>query len=109
MWRMMQLDKPDDFVVATGETHTVREFVELAFSYAGLDWKKHIEIDPRYFRPTEVDILQGDFSKAHRQLGWEPKVKFQELVTLMADADIQLLEEELNGRRRAHLAVGGSE
>jgi GDPmannose 4,6-dehydratase len=109
MWRMMQLDEPDDFVVATGETHTVREFVELAFSYVGLDWNKHVEIDPCYFRPTEVDILQGDYSKAHRQLGWEPKVKFQELVTLMVDADIHLFEEELGGRRQTHLAVGGLE
>ncbi len=101
MWRMMQLDKPDDFVVATGETHTVREFVELAFGHAGLDWKKYVEIDARYYRPTEVDILLGDYSKARDRLGWEPTVKFQELVRLMVEADIRLLEEELNGRRQA--------
>lgn len=109
MWRMMQLDEPDDFVVATGETHTVREFVELAFSCVGLDWKKHVEIDPRYFRPTEVELLQGDYSKAQERLGWEPKVRFHELVKLMVDADIQLLEDESNGRPRTQLAVGGSE
>jgi GDPmannose 4,6-dehydratase len=98
MWRMMQLDKPDDFVVATGETHTVREFVEGAFHHVGLDWRKWVEIDPRYFRPTEVDILQGDASKARRILDWEPKVKFEQLVRLMVDADRQLLQDQLQGR-----------
>jgi GDPmannose 4,6-dehydratase len=97
MWRMMQLDEPDDFVVATGETHTVREFVELAFDHAGLDWKKWVEIDSRYFRPTEVDLLQGDYSKARRILAWEPKVKFVQLVRLMVDADVHLLREQLDG------------
>lgn len=98
MWRMMQLDEPDDFVVATGETHTVREFVQSAFDYAGLDWEKWVEIDPRYFRPAEVDILQGDSSKARRVLGWEPKVKFKQLVRLMVDADLQSLQDQLHGR-----------
>lgn len=98
MWRMLQLSEPDDFVVATGETHTVREFVECAFRHAGLDWEKYIEIDPRYFRPTEVDVLQGDASKAARVLGWRPRVRFEELVTLMVDADIKLLEDQLRGR-----------
>jgi GDPmannose 4,6-dehydratase len=98
MWRMMQLDEPDDFVVATGETHTVREFVKSAFEYVGLDWQKFVEIDPRYFRPTEVDILQGDASKARRVLGWAPKVKFEQLVRLMVDADLQLLQNQLDGR-----------
>lgn len=98
MWRMMQMDKPDDFVVATGETHSVREFVESAFDYAGLDWKKYVEIDLAYFRPTEVDILQGDASKAERVLGWRPKVKFQDLVQLMVDADWKLLQDQLDGR-----------
>ncbi len=98
MWRMMQLDKPDDFVVATGETHSVLEFVESAFNYAGFDWKKYVEIDPTYFRPTEVDILQGDASKAERVLGWRPKVKFHELVRLMVDADWKLLQSQLDGR-----------
>jgi GDPmannose 4,6-dehydratase len=98
MWRMMQLEQPDDFVVATGENHTVREFLESAFEHAGLDWKKYVEIDPRYFRPTEVNILQGDASKAERCFGWRPKVKFKELVKLMVDADIKLLDEQLEGR-----------
>lgn len=98
MWRMMQLDEPDDFVVATGETHSVREFVQSAFDYARLDWKKCVEIDPRYFRPTEVDILQGDASKARRVLNWEPRTKFEQLVRLMVDADVQLLQDQLQGR-----------
>jgi GDPmannose 4,6-dehydratase len=98
MWRMMQLDSPDDFVIATGETHSVREFLESAFQYAGLDPEKYVEIDPRYFRPTEVNYLQGDASKAERILGWRPKVKFHELVRLMVDADIKLIEDELSGR-----------
>ena len=100
MWLMMQLEQPDDFVVATGETHTVKEFVEIAFEHAGLDWKKYVEIDPHYFRPTEVDVLQGDYSKAAKQLGWNPRVRFHELVKLMTDADMQLLAEEMNGRKR---------
>lgn len=98
MWRMMQLDAPDDFVVATGETHTVREFVESAFEHVGRDWKKHVEIDQRYFRPTEVDILQGDITKARRVLGWEPKVTFNNLVKLMVDADTKLLNDQMEGR-----------
>jgi GDPmannose 4,6-dehydratase len=97
MWRMMQMDKPDDFVVATGETHSVREFVESAFDSAGLDWKQYVEIDPRYLRPTEVDILQGDASKAERMFGWRPKVKFHELVKVMVDADIKLLYDQMEG------------
>jgi GDPmannose 4,6-dehydratase len=106
MWRMMQLDEPDDFVVATGETHTVREFVQSAFEHVGLDWKKWVEIDPRYFRPTEVDLLLGDSSKANRVFGWKPKVKFEQLVRLMVDADMRLLQDQLEGRpaRQASLA-----
>jgi GDPmannose 4,6-dehydratase len=100
MWRMMQLESPDDFVIATGETHSVREFLETAFDYAGLNWKKYVEIDARYFRPREVDYLQGDASKAARILDWHPKVKFHELAELMVEADIKLLEDQLNG----HLA-----
>jgi GDPmannose 4,6-dehydratase len=98
MWRMMQLEEPGDFVVATGETHTVREFVETAFDHAGLDWKRNVEIDPRYFRPTEVDVLLGDASKAERELDWTPKVKFHDLVRLMVDADWKLLQDQLDGR-----------
>jgi GDPmannose 4,6-dehydratase len=106
MWRMMQLDEPDDFVIATGETHTVREFVQTAFDHVGLDWREWIEIDPRYFRPTEVDLLQGDASKARRVFGWEPKVKFEQLVRLMVDADMQALQDQLQGKsaRQASLA-----
>ncbi len=98
MWRMMQVDQPDDFVIATGETHTVREFAQTAFDYVGLDWEKYVEIDPKYFRPNEVDILQGDASKAGRVFGWRPRVRFDELVKLMVDADTRLLAGWLEGR-----------
>ena len=98
MWLMLQQDKPDDYVVATNETHSVREFLEIAFGHAGLNWQQHVEIDPRYYRPTEVDLLKGDYSKARRVLGWEPKIRFAELVKLMADADIQLLKDHREGR-----------
>jgi GDPmannose 4,6-dehydratase len=98
MWLMLQQDKPDDYVIATGETHSVREFLELAFGQANLDWKKHVEIDPRYYRPAEVDILMGDYSKAKKKLGWEPRTKFPELVKLMVQADIQLLKDHREGR-----------
>src|SRR5438034_695918 len=97
MWLMLQQEKPDDFVIATGETHSVREFLEVAFDYAGLDWKKHVEIDARYFRPAEVELLIGDYSKAKRQLGWEPKTKFVELTKLMVDADVELLRRHQQG------------
>jgi GDPmannose 4,6-dehydratase len=88
MWLMLQQPEPDDYVVATGETHSVREFVELAFSYVGLDWQKFVEIDPRYFRPTEVDELCGDATKARKRLGWRPRTTFAELVRLMVEADL---------------------
>jgi GDPmannose 4,6-dehydratase len=94
MWLMMQIDKPDDFVIATGQTHSVREFLDEAFCCLGLDWKKYVEIDKRYFRPTEVDILQGDSSKAAKILGWRPKVTFKELAKMMIDADMKLAENE---------------
>jgi GDPmannose 4,6-dehydratase len=86
-WRMLQQDEPDDYVLATGETHSVQEFLEAAFTYAGLDWHDYVKIDPRYFRPAEVDLLIGDFSKAKAKLGWEPTVRFDELVRMMVDAD----------------------
>jgi len=86
-WRMLQADEADDYVLATGETHSVKEFLEDAFTYAGLDWREYVEIDPRYFRPAEVDLLIGDYSKAKEKLGWEPTVRFQELVRMMVDAD----------------------
>ena len=88
MWRMLQQDMPDDYVVATGEMHTVREFVEAAFSLVGLDWSRYVEIDPRYFRPTEVDELCGDASKAERLLGWRARTHFSELVRVMLEADL---------------------
>ena len=94
MWLILQADAPDDFVIATGESHSVREFLDEAFSYAGLDWKNHVKIDQRYFRPAEVDILIGDPCKAKKKLGWEPKTTFRELVRLMVDADIQLVNKE---------------
>ena len=87
MWLMLQQDKPDDYVIATGETHSVRDFLEEAFSYLDLDWREYVELDPKYLRPTEVDLLVGDASKAKRVLNWEPKVTFKELVQLMVDAD----------------------
>jgi GDPmannose 4,6-dehydratase len=86
-WRMLQQDEPDDYVLATGETHSVQEFLEAAFTYAGLDWRDYVKIDPRYFRPAEVDLLIGDYSKAKEKLGWEPTVRFDELVRMMVDAD----------------------
>jgi GDPmannose 4,6-dehydratase len=98
MWLMLQQDNPDDFVIATGEAHSVRELAELAFSHAGLDWERHVEVDPRYYRPAEVDHLVGDPAKAKRILGWEATIKFADLVRLMVDADIALLEDEMSGR-----------
>jgi len=94
MWLMMQAEKSDDYVIATGETHSVREFVEEAFSYLDMDWKEYVEIDPWYCRPTEVDLLLGDASKARRELGWEPKVNFRQLVRLMIDHDMVLAKQE---------------
>jgi GDPmannose 4,6-dehydratase len=94
MWLMMQADQPDDYVIATGETHSVKEFVQEAFGYLNLDWQKHVEIDPWYYRPSEVDVLLGDASKARTQLGWEPRVKFKELVQLMIDHYLILAKGE---------------
>lgn len=98
MWLMLQQDEPDDYVISTNETHTVREFVEAAFKHAGLDWEKYVEIDSRYFRPAEVDLLIGDYSKAKEKLGWEPKVTFNELVKIMVDADEEELQKKLSGK-----------
>jgi len=97
MWLMLQADSPDDYVVATGEKHSVREAVEIAFARADLDPDKHVEIDPRYFRPAEVDALLGDAAKAREKLGWEPKVRFRELIELMVDADVAALDRQLSG------------
>lgn len=88
MWLMLQQDKPDDYVIATNETHTVQEFLEIAFGLAELDWRKHVEIDPRLFRPAEVELLLGDSSKARAKLGWQPKVGFHQLVKMMVLADL---------------------
>lgn len=97
MWLMLQAAQPNDYVIATGETHSVREFLEEAFVQAGLNWQDHVEIDPRYFRPTEVDLLIGDSSKACAALGWRPKVTFKALVKMMVDADMRDVEKELYG------------
>lgn len=97
MWLMLQQDKPGDYVIATGETHTVEEFVEAAFSHVGLDWKKYVKVDPRYFRPAEVDLLVGDASKAKKELRWTPKVKFKQLVQIMVDADVEELKKTMKG------------
>ncbi len=97
MWLILQQEEPDDYVVATGETHSVRELLEEAFSYVGLDWQKHLIIDQRYYRPAEVDFLIGDPSKAKMKLGWEAKTKFQDLVRLMVDADLE------TARKDAHM------
>jgi GDPmannose 4,6-dehydratase len=86
-WRMLQADEPDDYVLATGETHSVQDFLDEAFEYAGLDWREYVKIDDRYFRPSEVDLLIGDYSRAREKLGWEPTVRFPELVRMMVDAD----------------------
>lgn len=94
MWLMLQQDKPDDYVVATDDSHTVEEFLKEAFGYVGLDWNDHVLIDPRYFRPSEVDNLRGDSSKARRLLGWAPKVGFKQLVAMMVDSDLELAKRE---------------
>jgi GDPmannose 4,6-dehydratase len=94
MWQMLQADEPDDYVIATGESHSVRDFVEAAFQMQGMDWRQYVEIDKRYLRPTEVPYLQGDASKARRLLGWKPRVAFDELVQMMVEHDIQLAERE---------------
>ena len=98
MWIMLQQERPDDYVIATGETHTIREFLDESFGCAGIvDWKPYVEIDPRYYRPAEVELLIGDASKAQRQLGWKPKTTFKELARLMTEADIELLRQERSG------------
>jgi GDPmannose 4,6-dehydratase len=107
MWLMMQVEEADDFVVATGETHSIREFLDLSFGRLDLDWKKYVEIDPRYFRPAEVDLLLGDPTKAKEKLGWEPKVSFPELVNLMVDHDLELASvEQAMGEIRRQKAEG---
>jgi GDPmannose 4,6-dehydratase len=97
MWLMMQQDQPDDYVLATGETHSVRELLDVAFGTLDLDWQKHVEIDPRYFRPAEVDLLLGDATKAREKLGWRPRVGFQELVKMMVESDLELVKTHIYG------------
>ena len=104
MWLMLQQDAPDDYIIATGRSHTVRNFVSAAFEHASLDWREYVEIDPRYYRRAEVHDLVGDASKAKERLGWEARVDFQQLVRIMVDADIRLLDEQLAGGQR--LLVG---
>jgi len=105
MWHMLQQERPDDYVIGTGETHAVREFVEAAFAYVGLEWQKYVAIDPRYFRPTEVDVLQADATKARLTLRWEPKVTFEELIAIMVDADLEALGLQPGGRGQRILAA----
>jgi GDPmannose 4,6-dehydratase len=109
MWMMLQQDKPDDYVIGTGEAHTVREFVELAFACAELDWREYVEVDPRYFRPAEVDYLLADASKARKALGWEPTVNFNQLVRLMVEADMLELEARRRGGTEALRLAAASE
>ncbi len=99
MWLMLQQDEPEDYVVATGETHSVRELCEIAFGYLGLDYRDYVVQDPRYYRPAEVDLLVGDASKAKRKLGWEPSVSFEELIKIMVDADMENLQREMRGEK----------
>jgi GDPmannose 4,6-dehydratase len=102
MWLMLQQDVPDDYVVGTGETHTVQEFVEIAFDHVGLDWKRYVVIDPKFVRPAEVDLLLADPSKTKKQLGWQPQVNFEQLVTMMVESDLALARaESSHGRRKA--------
>lgn len=100
MWLMLQQDKPDDYVIGTGETHSVKEFLEEAFSYLNLDWEKYVEIDKKYFRPTEVENLRADFKKAKKHLNWSPQISFKELVTIMVDYDIETLGLKSPGERK---------
>ena len=102
MWLMLQQDRPDDYVVATGKTHSVREFLDEVFGHLGLDWQKHVEIDPRYCRPTEVDTLQGDAGKARKVLNWQPRVSFGELAMMMTEADMKIAQEERILRDHSH-------
>ena len=93
MWLMLQQDQPDDYVIATGQTYSVREFLALAFTYLDLDWRDYVEIDAKYYRPAEVDLLIGDSTKAKTKLGWEPKISFDDLVKEMVDAELMLDEQ----------------
>jgi GDPmannose 4,6-dehydratase len=89
MWMMLQQEKPEDYIIATGDCHTVREVLDVAFSHLDLDWQQYVKIDPRYYRPTEVDLLIGDSTKARKKLGWTPKMSFKDLITMMVRTDLQ--------------------
>jgi GDPmannose 4,6-dehydratase len=102
MWRMLQQDQPDDYVVATGESITIRDFLDLSFERLELDWHKHVEIDPRYFRPAEVDHLEGDASRVRNLLGWEPKTDIRTLAAMMIDSDLKLAQKEQVLREAGH-------
>src|SRR5882762_4987396 len=108
MWLMLQQPEPDDYVIATGESHSVREFLDVAASHCGLDWRKHVKTDPRYFRPTEVDVLCGDASKASKRFGWAPKVGFSDLVKMMVENDLELAEQERTLTRAGHVVQRGA-
>ena len=105
MWMMLQQDEPEDFVIATGEAHSVRDFVEAAFSRLNLDWERYVEIDPKYFRPTEADHLQGDSGKAREKLGWQPRVSFDALVGMMVDHDLEMARQEKTLKDSGHLVI----
>jgi GDPmannose 4,6-dehydratase len=105
MWLMLQRDEPEDFVIATGKSYTVREFAEKVFSYLDLEWERHVEIDPRYFRPTEVEALQGDSLKAREKLGWEPRVDIDELVRRMVECDLELARQEKTLTEAGHIVA----
>jgi GDPmannose 4,6-dehydratase len=108
---MLQAERPGDYVVATGESHSVKDLVETTFGHVDLDWKRHVVIDPRYFRPSEVDHLRGDTSQALRDLGWKPRVSFPELVRMMVDHDLELARQERTLRNAGHapMSRGGPE
>jgi GDPmannose 4,6-dehydratase len=105
MWMMLQAPRPGDYVISTGESHSVREFLDLAGEYSGLDWTRHVETDPRYFRPSEVDHLRGDSSKARSELGWRPKMDFPKLVRLMVEHDLDLAQQERTLAEAGHRVV----
>lgn len=107
MWLILHQDEPDNYAIGTGECHSVKEFLEEAFAYAGLDWEQHVKIDPRYFRPTEAEFLLADPARARKKLGWEPKVTFKELVRIMVDADIEVIGLKAPGEGKAILAKHG--
>jgi GDPmannose 4,6-dehydratase len=108
MWMMLQQAEPDDYVLATGKTHSIRELLEVAFSTVGLDWEKHVEVDPKFFRPAEVDHLCGDATKAREKLGWEPQVTFEELIKMMVEADLEAVQRSENLYAAAASARNGT-